>query len=92
MTTPVAEPLSVEVSKTLHKIIKNAAKKDVDIKASGQKALGMLHMQCCGVVVRVQDVSGVCFGGVCVLRNVYSILDLLNVLPLKDPEYEHTST
>jgi hypothetical protein len=41
MAAPVVEPLHVEVSKGLHKIIKNAAKKDVDIKASAQKALGM---------------------------------------------------
>lgn len=42
MTTPAVEPLKEEVSKTLHKIIKNANKKDVEIKNNAQKALGML--------------------------------------------------
>lgn len=36
------EPLNVEVPKTLNKIIKNAAKKDVDVKANAQKALDVL--------------------------------------------------
>jgi hypothetical protein len=41
------EPLNSEVSKTLHKIIKNAAKKDVDIKNTAQKSLGMnTHILC----------------------------------------------
>lgn len=42
LTAPATpEPLNVEVSKTLHKIIKNATKKDTDIKTCAQKALGI---------------------------------------------------
>jgi hypothetical protein len=40
-TPATPEPLNAEVPKTLHKIIKNATKKDVDVKANAQKALGM---------------------------------------------------
>ncbi len=36
------EPLPIDVSKHLQKIIKNAAKKDVDLRGNAQKALGIL--------------------------------------------------